>query len=576
MRKSVLKSLRLMVFLYFFTMCVNPCLAFQFQKSQAKYDKFQIMQSLNYCSYALTKIVNYNDKVILTNEYDKIINNINLNAIVDEDLIQLLSGLMDTVTDELISEGRRNRIEKKYQKLMKRALVDEIMSVGNININPVSFATAAVTAVTAVGSAYVNYERRMEDYRDAWEEENASIEEDKLVYLNNVRKQMLQISWQLLKNYNLDDKYRLSEKQINEFFDSTKTDDAMVRYRKMTRLLGDHEAFSYFPPFWYHYAISIKEAFSEKECSEKENHPSALSCLNQYQEVYKNIFRKDPLLASVALERIQYHSNRRDILKDLDLLLDQSHNFDFQNYLFAGLKYLELGLLHEAEECFLRNIDNEKEVSLNKRMLADMLLDKNKSFEFHQIMDQILDDKRVENIDKLYLIGRCKDVNYLQKFRDEISSIELIAFDDAHFLESFHYSYLVTIPEKWVLHELPFEVEIISPNFKMNETFGSLEDENIKIQRKNQRICLVFENPGYHILPELTLDSDISVVIKHPLISMTLKYGIDDLKIYQVAPRVIVDLIPFVKGKIATYHLEEIEYRGEQYLLAKSGILHKE
>ncbi|NLK30068.1 MAG: hypothetical protein GX305_03305, partial [Aminobacterium colombiense] len=105
---------------FFIGPCVEGAVTLKDEKS---YDPLEVLQALNYCTYSLSKIVSFNDRVVLSFEYDNIINNLNLNAITDEEIVKLMAKLMaklmDTLKDEIISERKRERIEKSYQKRLE-------------------------------------------------------------------------------------------------------------------------------------------------------------------------------------------------------------------------------------------------------------------------------------------------------------------------------------------------------------------------------------------------------------------------------------------------------------------------
>ncbi len=70
--------------------------------------------TLNYLHGSLNKIVLYNDKIVLEEEYNNIINNLNLTVIEDPELVHVITYLMDTLTQFRLSEMDREKftIEK--------------------------------------------------------------------------------------------------------------------------------------------------------------------------------------------------------------------------------------------------------------------------------------------------------------------------------------------------------------------------------------------------------------------------------------------------------------------------------
>jgi hypothetical protein len=61
--------------------------------------KIKAAYALNMCTVSLTQIVDYSDPYILEQEYDAILNNLNIqNIIHDEALLKLIKKIMETIS----------------------------------------------------------------------------------------------------------------------------------------------------------------------------------------------------------------------------------------------------------------------------------------------------------------------------------------------------------------------------------------------------------------------------------------------------------------------------------------------
>ena len=68
--------------------------AFDFNDS-----KIKTAFALNLCTVSVSQIIDYKDIVVLEQEYDAILNNLNLESIPkDEALLEILKQLLDTIT----------------------------------------------------------------------------------------------------------------------------------------------------------------------------------------------------------------------------------------------------------------------------------------------------------------------------------------------------------------------------------------------------------------------------------------------------------------------------------------------
>lgn len=109
--------------------------AFAQEAPQADPAAMQTMLALNYCHMSLVKILAYEDRVVLDEEYHNIINNINLVTIQDRELLTVLKSLMDTLTDFRLAEKDREYLQQEYDRrvssLMYAQVGDGVLNTGN-------------------------------------------------------------------------------------------------------------------------------------------------------------------------------------------------------------------------------------------------------------------------------------------------------------------------------------------------------------------------------------------------------------------------------------------------------------
>ena len=74
-------------------------------------EKHRAAYALNMCTVSISQIIDYDDLNILEQEYDTILNNLDLEKIPkDEALLRILRQLLDTITYFKIQEGDRKFI----------------------------------------------------------------------------------------------------------------------------------------------------------------------------------------------------------------------------------------------------------------------------------------------------------------------------------------------------------------------------------------------------------------------------------------------------------------------------------
>ena len=86
-------------------------------------EKRKAAYALNLCMISVSQIIDYNDIYILEQEYDAILNNLNIEEMPkDEALLNILKQLLDVVTFFRIQEGEKEFIEKRKPFLCSFAL----------------------------------------------------------------------------------------------------------------------------------------------------------------------------------------------------------------------------------------------------------------------------------------------------------------------------------------------------------------------------------------------------------------------------------------------------------------------
>ena len=180
-------------------------------------DKIKAAYALNMCTVSVSQIIDYSDLNILEQEYEAILNNLNLEQIPkDEALLHILRQLLDTITYFRIETNEKELIEKEYQQKMKNAIWSAVPNFGMIVAggNPI---TMAISLASQVGIGYMNYRRNKAEYgiekeRSEWELQKTAIEQ-----FNGLRRELFDTAWRLADSYEFPDGYRLTERQITHY-----------------------------------------------------------------------------------------------------------------------------------------------------------------------------------------------------------------------------------------------------------------------------------------------------------------------------------------------------------------------
>jgi hypothetical protein len=354
--------------------------------------KIEAAYALNLCTVSLTQIVDYSDPYILEQEYDAILNNLNIqNIIHDEALLKLIKKIMETLTFYRIQEGDKKYLDQEYQGRMKSAIWSAVPSLSVILAggNPI---TAAAAVATQVGVGYMNYRRtKSQDLREKekkeWELKRSLIDE-----ISVLQRELFETAWRLSDRYNFDDKYRLTEKQIKRYSAILMDPDPLRRYE---RLDTQKDIFQAFPPFWYYKGNAAKEIaqkYSKNSNISNTYKTKALEDYRKFDSIYLELMREDVIAASCAIEHIALLDKTQDV-EEIKKLLDRAIRFAGDNFdvlQIAVLNYLSLGENDKAKAVLRRLVNENYNIGLNGLLLSRIYCkwDKNK-IQFEILQDRI-------------------------------------------------------------------------------------------------------------------------------------------------------------------------------------------
>lgn len=293
-------------------------------------EKRRAAYALNLCTVSVSQIIDYNDENILEQEYETILNNLNLeNMPKDEALLNILKQILDTVTFFRIQEGDKAFIEKEYQNKMKNAIWAGVPNFGLILAGGNPF-TMALSLASQVGIGYMNYrktkaENELNKEKQEWQLQRSAIEQ-----LNGLRRELFDASWRLADRYGFKDEYRLTEHQITQYNKILMDSDD---YRRYERLEAVSKNFVAYPSFWYHFGHAAnciaQKAIKDEEPEIYEKYKGlAMQHFDKYMNSDKYaLLREDQITSSCALEYIdllEIETDRNQIKHLLDRAIKMS------------------------------------------------------------------------------------------------------------------------------------------------------------------------------------------------------------------------------------------------------------
>ena len=340
-------------------------------------EKLMAAYALNLCTVSVSQVVDYSDLVILEQEYEAILNNLNLeNFPKDEALLDILKQILDTVTFFRIQEGDKKFIDREYQQKMKNAIWSAVPNIGLIVAggNPI---TMAISLASQVGIGYMNYRKEKAKNQLEYEKQKWQLQRSAIEQFNALRRELFTTAWRLADKYNFPDEYRLTEKQITQYNDILMDENI---FRKYERLYTIKENFEAYPPFWYYLgnaANAVAQEYLEEDKTVYNKYKDlAFESFNQYWKVNNlPLLRKDDIAASCALEHIDLliqdglETNKEKINELLGIAIKNAGN-SWDIIQLCTMNYLRLGNFEEAKKYLRILVTEDYNASFNAQILS--------------------------------------------------------------------------------------------------------------------------------------------------------------------------------------------------------------
>lgn len=369
-------------------------------------EKKKAAYALNMCTVSVSQIVDYDDINVLEQEYETILNNLNLEHMPKDDALRnIIRQLMDTITYFRIQEGDKEQIEKEYQQKMKNAIWSAVPNFGLI-VAGGNLLTMGISLASQVGIGYMNYRRNKNSYlseKDSkmWQLQRAAIEQ-----FNGLRRELFDTAWRLADKYDFPDEYRLTEKQISQYNDILIDSDEIRKYERLDSIKDKFEAY---PPFWYFFGNAANYIANNNKFSEEVRNayrPKAIKYFEKYEELCKNnILREDSLAASCALEHadILIRENKDDNKDKISNLIENAVKFsgnDNDIKELCVIAYLEIGDQKKAGQLLRILVNEGYNSTINAQILSSIYV---------HYMDKINYELLASRVDPAYLYPMPED-----------------------------------------------------------------------------------------------------------------------------------------------------------------------
>ena len=367
MRKTALCALAIVIFI------VRPAYPAE------DYDPQNTLLALNMAVVSVHRILTTQSRAVLDVEYQNIINNLNLGNIrSDPEITALYEKLLDITSRKKLRTEEAQHLRKLYDEQSKRSISGALSDLGKSSAAMIredgsinAFFGSFSSLVSVSAATYFKYQTSGITLSGTLDENLYRLSIDDLADFNDIQKQLLSSSWNIMNRYNLPDQYRLVQRAVEDFSRAIETPEPSRRLRMLQAMEAD---FRVYPPYWYYRAKAAQDSGDLNESGR---------CFDVFGQVWRPVLRRDPYMLESAKYRIglllqnglpDNESARNSVLELCSVMRENTMRDDWVNNLFAGAIYYALGEKEAATLCLEVNIDFGYEHELSSAVLQNMKL----------------------------------------------------------------------------------------------------------------------------------------------------------------------------------------------------------
>ena len=341
-------------------------------------EQLRAAYALNLCTVSVSQTIDYADVNIMEQEYEAILNNLNLEKMPkDEALLNILKNILDVITSVNILEEQREYVDQIYQRKMTNSVWETIPSIGMI-IAGITPLTLSISFICQVGIGYINYRRSKSDGVLELEKKKLELQEDELKVFSSLRRELFDAAWRLSGTYGFSDELRLTSKQIRQY-DMILMDDDLVR--KFERLHAIRDEFLAYPPFWYHYGNTADRiAHSSLLISEEERQQYLLvakEAFIQFRESNRYELLRDDRIASANALELAELLDAKEEKEQICGLIDEAVRFSGKEkdiLQLSALEYLNIGEREKAAYILRQLVNEQYNTVMNAQLLSGIYI----------------------------------------------------------------------------------------------------------------------------------------------------------------------------------------------------------
>jgi len=467
--------------------CLNA--APQQQESDAALDTIAIINQVN---YAVEVLRTYHNVVALEEEYERIsADNLNLNCIRDEESLQLIRDMLNTLNGMRMNDHARKWYRHVLTRDLRGAKLEGMAKMANTVTSSLVNGSGGflsrlwggvkVSIVSGVES-YMDYKKAEHALQGQLEDKQFELDTEKLNELHKMNDMLLARQWNLINKYHLDDRMRVTGREVRSLVRCLKGSNRKNIFRQLKPM---QRVFEVYPTYWYYRAAMAMATADYKD---------ALASCEHFESINRGLFRTDQMAANVAMIKITAMLEQRpqdkalspqekaSIEKGLDTICEQNYSSENADQsIFCTSVYLSV--LDDVEsasavlESLMAKLDSDSQEELKEycdlftrpaekkgtppntvylvqcRMLR-LAIDQKKEHKIHvEHLKEICGRETTCSLEKLFYFGELRIEDLWKLAEKDIEKINLLVEDDHVVAE---------IPVTWfLLGDLDVTVEML-------------------------------------------------------------------------------------------------------------------
>lgn len=293
--------------------------------------------TLNYCRASFYRIQRFPTLPVLFEEQEKILNNLDLNGIADQEVVKLYTGVLVEISEMRLAGRERHVVQEKYHNALGTLLTADAFDFGT------QLASAHYLAAVRTGA------RSWWDYRNTTTVRDVDVfhvDQKRLLAFTEKSAQFLDTFWKLARDRKIPDRWLVRNQDLARLDAAMQEHDLLVRLRVLKRM---EDFMTCYPPYWY-YLARTHQAVGHMS--------AAMATYDRLLKVGQGHFRKDEMLAAGLANQaaIQNYLHRPCAVETALKALACSSDAWEANLLCAQVLGRN-GRIVEAEDAVLRNLD---------------------------------------------------------------------------------------------------------------------------------------------------------------------------------------------------------------------------